>query len=148
MPEHGHANCPHCDTDLEGGEATCPSCSGPLFGIAPKNPVAEQVTGQTEDYSEGALEQSSATIDDVVVPVFTPTGGDDSASDSADATASEHPSGDGLDAAELIQRGEALGLAGEYKQALGLFNQAIALDPSDHMAWFNRGVVNESSRPP
>lgn len=144
MPEHGHANCPHCDTDLEGGEATCPSCSGPLFGIAPKNPIAEQVTEQTEDYSEGALEHSSATIDEVVVPVFTPAEVVDSTSDSADDAAFEQPSDDGLDAAELIQRGEALGLAGEYKQALELFNQAISLDPSDHMAWFNRGVVNES----
>jgi tetratricopeptide (TPR) repeat protein len=147
MPEHGHANCPHCDTELEGGEATCPSCSGPLFGIAPKNPSDEAIEEQTEDYSDGALQVDSAIIDGVVVPVYTPPDSKDSDDDEGEAatqTAPDQPSSEGLDATELIQRGEALGLAGDYKPALDLFNQAIALDPSDHMAWFNRGVLNES----
>jgi tetratricopeptide (TPR) repeat protein len=44
----------------------------------------------------------------------------------------------------LIQEGEDLGHVGRHKEALLKFNQAIAMDPSDHMAWFNRGVVSET----
>ncbi|MDP6900207.1 MAG: tetratricopeptide repeat protein [Candidatus Thalassarchaeaceae archaeon] len=134
MPEHGHDNCPHCDTSLEGGEATCPSCSGPLFGIAPKTPIIEEnhpviVTGITE-----------TTIGDISVPTYTPgSTTNEGEVESHQSDPSEH------DEDSLIQQGEALGLAGYHTGAINAFNQAIAINPSNHMAWFNRGVMSEAS---
>ena len=131
MPEHGHKVCPHCDHPLTGTEATCPTCSGPLFGIAPK---ATQST-----------ETSTVTIDNVPVPTYTPTPSEDTSSEVGDSVSSAETSRADLSADELIQQGEVLSIEGQHAEALRFFNQAIALDPSKHMAWFNRGVVSEAT---
>ena len=131
MPEHGHKVCPHCEHPLTGTEATCPTCSGPLFGIAPK---ATQST-----------ENTTVTIDNVPVPTYTPTPNENSSPEiGGSAPSTESPSAD-LSADELIQQGEVLSIEGQHAEALRFFNQAIALDPSKHMAWFNRGVVSEAT---
>ena len=131
MPEHGHKVCPHCEHPLTGTEATCPTCSGPLFGIAPK---ATQST-----------ENTTVTIDNVPVPTYTPTPTENSSPEiGGSAPSTESPSAD-LSADELIQQGEVLSIEGQHAEALRFFNQAIALDPSKHMAWFNRGVVSEAT---
>ena len=44
----------------------------------------------------------------------------------------------------LIGEGEALTRDGNNREALTLFNKAIALDPGAEMAWFNRGVILEA----
>jgi len=44
----------------------------------------------------------------------------------------------------LIGEGEALTRDGKNREALTLFNKAIALDPGAEMAWFNRGVILEA----
>lgn len=44
----------------------------------------------------------------------------------------------------LIAEGEALTRDGSNKEALALFNKAIATDPGAEMAWFNRGVILEA----
>ena len=120
MPEHGHDVCPHCDAGLQGSEATCPSCSGPLFGIAPKKPIAPDVEP----------ENTTVTIDNVAVPTYTPPASDDSNIDES--------------AEDLVQRGEMLSAEGRHPDALSLFDRAIEIDSSNHMAWFNRGVMNEA----
>ena len=37
-----------------------------------------------------------------------------------------------------------MGLVGDHEGASAAFNQAIAIAPSNHMAWFNRGVMSEA----
>ena len=131
MPEHGHEVCPHCEHTLTGSEATCPSCSGPLFGIAPKAPQS--------------TDTDTVTIDNVAVPTYTPTSTENVSAEVNDSTShSKEPSPE-LSADELIQQGEVLSIEGQHAEALRYFNQAIAIDPSKHMAWFNRGVVSEAT---
>ena len=47
---------------------------------------------------------------------------------------------------DLVAEGEAAHRSGEHKSALQSFNKAIALDPSNAMAWFNRGVLLEAEQ--
>jgi len=147
MPEHGHDECPHCDAALVGSEATCPACSGPLFGIAPKakpeaEPAAEpEVESVAETQSNG---HSEMMIDDVVVSTYTPEETAQPEPVAEPEPEIEVAEAEDEDATDLIRQGEALGLEGQHAEAILAFNRAIALDPSNHMAWFNRGVMNEA----
>lgn len=47
---------------------------------------------------------------------------------------------------DLITEGEAAHRSGDHIAALTIFNKAIALDPSNSMAWFNRGVLLEAEQ--
>lgn len=47
---------------------------------------------------------------------------------------------------DLVTEGEAAHRSGEHEAALSAFNKAIALDPSNSMAWFNRGVLLEAEQ--
>ena len=47
---------------------------------------------------------------------------------------------------DLVSQGEAAHRSGEHTEALKSFNKAIALDPSNAMAWFNRGVLLEAEQ--
>ena len=136
MPEHGHEVCPHCEAGLSGSEATCPACSGPLFGIAPKRVEIE----------ENMVEAGTVTIDNVDIPTYTPPASQPmegaQIASSAVTPASPEPE---MTAEDLVQRGEMLGIEGQHAEALRLFNQAISMDPNDHMAWFNRGVMSEAT---
>jgi len=136
MPEHGHEVCPHCEAQLEGAEATCPACSGPLFGIAP---ISREIVPESVD-------SGVTTIDNVAVPTYTPPPSDTPPTPATQTTTSpveeEAPE---LTVGDLVQRGEMLGIEGRHGEALALFNQAISMDPNDHMAWFNRGVMSEAS---
>ena len=134
MPEHGHIVCPHCEAQLGGSEATCPACSGPLFGIAPISP---------QDNTETA-ESGVTTIDNVAVPTYTPPPVQEQIVPEVSLSNQVELPQD-LTAEELVQRGEMLGIEGRYGEALSLFNQAISMNPNDHMAWFNRGVMSEST---
>ena len=49
---------------------------------------------------------------------------------------------------ELVTEGEAAHRSGDHNAALSAFNKAIALDPSNAMAWFNRGVLLEAEQDP
>ncbi len=135
MPEHGHVVCPHCEAQLEGAEATCPACSGPLFGIAPKQPENAPDEAGT----------ATTTIDNVAVPTYTPPATQDSPAPPEEVISEVVDAVQELTAEDLVQRGEMLGIEGNHAEALRLFNQAIALDPTDHMAWFNRGVMSETT---
>ena len=48
--------------------------------------------------------------------------------------------------ADLVSEGEAAHRSGEHDAALKSFNKAIAMDPSNAMAWFNRGVLLEAEQ--
>jgi len=136
MPEHGHEVCPHCEVGLEGAEATCPGCSGPLFGIAPKTPP----NGNSEANS------GTTTIGGVEVPTYTPPATDNHDSQATDVVSdSPQDEPDEMTAADLVQQGEMLGIEGRHSDAMKMFNQAISMDPNDHMAWFNRGVISEAT---
>jgi tetratricopeptide (TPR) repeat protein len=141
MPEHGHEDCPHCDATLQGSEATCPACSGPLFGIAVKKKESEP---------NGSPETDSVTqIDDIAVPTYTPPVIEMvEAEETVEADPTPAPFvgeiQEEMTAEEYILQGETLGREGLYAEAIRQFNQAIAVDPSNHMAWFNRGVMNEA----
>ncbi len=52
---------------------------------------------------------------------------------------SEEPNAD-----ELIAEGEFLYRKGRYAESLRVFNHVISLDPSQSLAWFNRGVLLET----
>ena len=49
---------------------------------------------------------------------------------------------------DLVAEGEAAHRSGDHPAALKSFNKAIALDPSNAMAWFNRGVLLEAEQDP
>ena len=49
---------------------------------------------------------------------------------------------------DLVTEGEAAHRSGDHAAALSAFNKAIALDPSNSMAWFNRGVLLEAEQDP
>ncbi|MDG1525857.1 MAG: tetratricopeptide repeat protein, partial [Candidatus Thalassarchaeaceae archaeon] len=134
MPEHGHIVCPHCEAQLEGAEATCPACSGPLFGIAP---ISSQNNTETP-------ESGVTTIDNVAVPTYTPPPVKEQIPPEV-SLINEVELPQDLTAEDLVQRGEMLGIEGRHGEALSLFNQAISMNPNDHMAWFNRGVMSEST---
>ena len=135
MPEHGHVVCPHCEAELEGAEATCPACSGPLFGIAPK----------TSTLTSEEVAETTVTIDNVEVPTYTPPATEDSPAPPTEMVSETEEPTQELTAEDLVQRGEMLGVEGDHAEALRMFNQAISLDPTDHMAWFNRGVMSETT---
>ena len=48
------------------------------------------------------------------------------------------------DPEELIAEGEFLYRKGRYADSLRIFNHVISLDPSQSLAWFNRGVLLET----
>ena len=48
------------------------------------------------------------------------------------------------DPKELISEGEFLYRKGRYADSLRVFNHVISLDPSQYLAWFNRGVLLET----
>ena len=149
MPEHGHDECPHCDAALVGREATCPACSGPLFGIAPKAKLEAEPAAEPEVDSIAEIQgngHSEMTIDEVIVSTYTP---EETAEPVPEPVAEPEPETEVVEAEDegaidLIRQGEALGLEGQHAEAILAFNRAISLDPSNHMAWFNRGVMNEA----
>jgi len=166
MPNHGHNDCPHCSTTLGGSEATCPSCSGPLFGIAPRTPQPQEhqseeshtsieevsvVTEVTSVVTEVTEEPTTDTghseikIGDIAVPTYTPEGADQDAvrNDSVPDNFDSNPPNLG-DFDQLMQEGETLGLSGDYSGARNSFSKATEVNSSNHMAWFNRGVMSEA----
>ena len=108
MPEHGHVVCPHCEAQLEGAEATCPACSGPLFGIATKQPE------NTPDEAAS----STTTIDNVAVPTYTPPATQDLPAPPEEVISEGVDVVQELPAEDLVQRGEMLGIEGDHAEAL------------------------------
>lgn len=136
-------------------------------------PAVKDVVATVEEKSTHAVEMVTEAIGDHVIPVFSRVGaagaeavgtvkdklssGGESNSNEGDAeteAVEDDPSSDGpadepsrtsseSDADTLVAEGEALSRDSKESEALKKFNQAIALDPSHAMAWFNRGVIHE-----
>jgi len=169
MAGHGHDNCPHCEHQLEGLEAVCPACQGDLFGVPSKIiQVKEKVTEIVQKVESevreavsvegdlvGSVQRASKKIGDHVVPVFSTVkqAGTDAVGKVRDKIGGEAPQQsnqqdfdeDEEDLESLITQGELLVSEGKENQAMKIFNRVIASDPSNAMAWFNRGVIHEMS---
>ena len=167
MAEHGHDNCPHCEHQLDGLEAVCPACDGDLYGVPSKitqvkekvTEIVQKVESEVRDAVSvdgdlvGSVQKVSQQIGDHVVPVFTNVkqAGTDAVEKVKDKISGDAPKqsiqqdfGDeDEDLESLITQGELLVSEGREQQALKIFNRVIASDPSNAMAWFNRGVIHE-----
>ena len=169
MAEHGHDNCPHCEHQLEGLEAVCPACEGDLFGVPSKivqvkekvSEIVQKVESEVRDAISvesdivGSVQRVSQKIGDHVVPVFSTvkqagTDAVEKVRDKIGGDASQQANQqdfdeDDEDLESLITQGELLVSEGREQQAMKIFNRVIASDPSNAMAWFNRGVIHEMS---
>ena len=87
--------------------------------------------------SEQAPAESESSSGDTVAPA------DDPWADVPAPTPLAPTIDEDVDADTLVAEGEALSRDSKESEALKKFNQAIALDPSHAMAWFNRGVIHE-----
>jgi tetratricopeptide (TPR) repeat protein len=133
----------------------------------------KDVVATVEEKSTQVVEMMTEAIGDHVIPVFSRVGAagaqavetvkdklssdSDSDTDGGDGetgTVEDDPWSDvptegpsttssESDADTLVAEGEALSRDSKEAEALKKFNQAIALDPSHAMAWFNRGVIHE-----
>lgn len=169
MAEHGHDNCPHCEHPLDGLEAVCPACDGDLYGVPSKiiqvkekvTEIVQKVESEVRDAVSfdgdlvGSVQKVGHKIGDHVVPVFTNVkqAGTDAmvkvkdkiSGDSSQQSNPQDFDDENEDLESLITQGELLVSEGREHQALKLFNRVIASDPSNAMAWFNRGVIHEMS---
>ncbi len=167
MAEHGHENCPHCEHQLDGLEAVCPACDGDLYGVPSKitqvkekvTEIVQKVESEVRDAVSvdgdlvGSVQKVSQQIGDHVVPVFTNVkqAGSDAVEKVKDKMSSDAPQqtkqqdfdDEEEDLESLITQGELLVSEGREQQALKIFNRVISADPSNAMAWFNRGVIHE-----
>jgi len=169
MAEHGHDNCPHCEHQLEGLEAVCPACQGDLFGVPSKivqvkekvSEIVQKVESEVRDAVSlegdlvGSVQRATQKIGDHVVPVFSNVkqAGTDAVDkvrdkiggDTSQQSKQQDFDEDDEDLESLITQGELLVSEGRELQAMKIFNRVIASDPSNAMAWFNRGVIHEMS---
>jgi tetratricopeptide (TPR) repeat protein len=169
MAGHGHDNCPHCEHQLEGLEAVCPACQGDLFGVPSKivqvkekvSEIVQKVQSEVRDAISvegdlvGSVQRATHKIGDHVVPVFSTvkqvgTDAVEKVRDKIGGDASQQANQQDFDEEEedlesLITQGELLVSEGREHQAMKIFNRVIASDPSNAMAWFNRGVIHEMS---
>ena len=113
--------------------------------------MSEQENHSQSNSSNAAAEITDAmmsSLADVVKNVITPQDGtqtDVSIDDSVHVENNDVQTKN-YDVNELILEGEAAHRSGDHKSALDSFNKAIAIDPSNSMAWFNRGVLLEAQQ--
>ena len=163
------AACPNCDGALFGVPPKSSSTVKEKLSEA-SEAVSEGVRKVVERV-EPVIEKMTETIGEHVIPVFRMVGGaggdivektseaassikgrltsdsgDEEEPSEAEADSEVDTEEDGaIDVDALLADGEELGKEGKSKEALSKFNQAIAVDASNAMAWFNRGVIHEMS---
>ena len=154
------ATCPNCDGALFGVPPKRTSAIKEKFSEA-SEAISDGVQ-KVADKVEPVIEKMTETVGGHVIPVFQKVGEAGSGivektSEAADSfrgrlssestddeeEPDEVAGDDGDDIDSLLADGEELGREGKSKEALSKFNQVIAIDASNAMAWFNRGVVHE-----
>ena len=102
--------------------------------------AVEKIRGSlTKDTSENGGESEQSNL------AAAASQWDDEWDNDEETTSDEVQSAPLMDIDAMLDRGEMLVAEGREQQALKLFNQVIAEDPSNAMAWFNRGIVHEMS---
>ena len=109
--------------------------------------------GETNNPIDAAAEITDAmmsSLADVVKTVITSPQSEEIVQETVDQTNDENVEDNDVQSDttvdDLVAEGEAAHRSGEHQAALVAFNKAIALDPSNSMAWFNRGVLLEAEQ--
>ena len=115
------------------------------------------VTSMTEDETDNAIDAAaeitdammSSLADVVKTAISTPEVEeklDLVTEEIKEATDSNQEESNVTSVEEIVSEGEAAHRSGDHSSALTSFNKAISLDPSNAMAWFNRGVLLEAEQ--
>ena len=108
----------------------------PMSEAPEKNPVAKAIDAAAEISS--AMMSSMAEVVQSVVPEVEP--------EPPLEEVTPAPPEIVIGVEDLITEGENAHRNGDHSRALEVFNKAIAMDPSNAMAWFNRGVLLEAEQ--
>jgi tetratricopeptide (TPR) repeat protein len=161
------AACPDCDGALFGVPPKHSSTVKEKLSEASE--VVSEGVQKVVDRVEPVVEKVTETVGEHVIPVFRMVGGvgsdivektseaassikgrltsdsadEEQASESDEDHEADGDEDDAIDIDALLADGEELGREGKSKAALSKFNQVIAADASNAMAWFNRGVIHE-----
>ncbi|MBO57641.1 MAG: hypothetical protein CMA77_01425, partial [Euryarchaeota archaeon] len=111
-------------------------------------PAWSAVSKTSSDLVEKVKDKSSANItnDESSIEEKITNNHDENMLDKATNRPNTSTDGDDImDVEALLSKGELLVSEGREQEALKIFNSVIAEDPSNGMAWFNRGVIHEMS---
>ena len=116
----------------------------PMDDAQSRNPIdaaAEITDAMMSSLADVVKNVISTSEDDAQVDVQT----EESVEDTTEEQTSEEVKID-TTVDDLVSEGEAAHRSGDHQSALKAFNKAIAMDPSNSMAWFNRGVLLEAEQ--
>ena len=107
-----------------------------------KRADAYEAKGQTDPADEAKLHQLSVAA--AATGASAPVRRDRSADYDPGRSSVERPKVDAQLSSAYIDKGNALDSSGDYVGAIGSYDRAIQLHPSDAIAYYNRGVTREN----